>query len=102
MQTTYTNELKNRDHLTSFGECNINDPKPSLYEGGHLEFAGQTYSEHFVDAMKYSCKSFKASLFFFIHALIPDLFTQSGSKCVHELSDTIKDKYKKRIDQLNE
>ena len=101
MQKTYTNELKNTGSLTTFGECNITNPKPSLCEG-HLDFAGQTYSEHFIDAMKYSCKSFKASLFFFIHALIPDLFTQSGSNCVHELSDIIKDKYKKRIDQLNE
>ena len=101
MQTTYTNELKNTGSLTTFSEYNITNQKPSLSEG-HLDFAGQTYSEHFVDAMKYSCKSFKASLFFFTHALIPDLFTQSGSNCVHELSDIIKDKYKKRIDQLNE
>jgi hypothetical protein len=74
----------------------------STYIKNHLEFVGQTYLEHFVDAMKYSYKSFKASLFFFIHALIPDLFTQSGSDCVHELSDTIKDKYDKIIKRLNE
>lgn len=67
----------------------------------HLEFAGQTYFEHFKDAMKYSCKALKASFCFFIHALVPDVFTQSGSKCVHELSDTIKEKYNKRITELN-
>jgi hypothetical protein len=93
MQTTYTNELKGEGHLAEQKLC---------FGEGHLEFAGQTYSEHFVDAMKYSYKSFKAGLFFFIHALIPDSFTQSGSNCVHELSDTIKDKYKKRIARLNE
>ena len=100
MQSIYTNELKNTDSLIYFDEGRFTNPKLSLGES-HLDFAGQTYSEHFVDAMKYSCKSFKASLFFFIHAFIPDLFTQSGSNCVHELSDTIKDKYKKRMDQLN-
>lgn len=66
----------------------------------HLEFAGQTYLEHFVDAMKYSGKSLKASLCFFIHALIPDTFTQSGSQCIHELSEIIKEKYKVRLRQL--
>jgi hypothetical protein len=66
----------------------------------HLEFAGQTYLEHFVDAMKYSGKSLKASLCFFIHALIPDIFTQSGSQCIHELSEIIKEKYKVRMRQL--
>jgi hypothetical protein len=95
MQTLNTNELKNTDNLTYFDEC-----QSSLGES-HLDFAGQTYFEHFKDAMKYSCKSFKASFFFFIHALIPDIFTQSGSNCVHELSDTIKDKYNKRMTQLN-
>ena len=67
----------------------------------HLEFAGQTYFEHFKDAMKYSYKSLKASFYFFVHALIPDVFAQSGSKCVHELSDTIKEKYNIRIAELN-
>lgn len=67
----------------------------------HLQFAGQTYFEHFKDAMKYSYKSLKASFYFLVHALMPDVFTQSGSKCVHELSDTIKEKYNKRIVELN-
>lgn len=66
----------------------------------HLEFAGQTYSEHFKDSLKYSCKALKASFYFFIHALIPDVFTQSGSNCIHELSDTIKEKYNKRTIEL--
>lgn len=67
----------------------------------HLDFAGQTYLEHFTDAMKYSGKSFKACFLFFIHAFVPDLFTQSGSNCIHNLNDTIKDKYNKRMTQLN-
>lgn len=67
----------------------------------HLDFAGQTYFEHFKDAIKYSYKSLKASFYFFIHALIPDVFTQSGSNCIHNLNDTIKEKYNQRIAQLN-
>lgn len=79
--------------------CNLHDNNKFK---NHLDFAGQTYYEHFVDAIKYSCKSFKASFFFFVHAFIPNVFTQSGSNCIHELSDTIKDKYKTRMTQITQ
>lgn len=67
----------------------------------HLNFANQTYFEHFKDSITYCGKSIKASFFFFVHAIWPDLFTQSGSQCIHELSDTIKYKYNKRMEELH-
>lgn len=79
---------------------NIHHNKNSFFN--HLNFANQSYLEHFRDAISYSGQSIKAGLFFFIHALWPDLFTQSGSQCVHELSETIRLKYNKRMEELNE
>ena len=67
----------------------------------HLDFANQSYLEHFTDSIKYCGRSIKASFFFFIHAFWPDIFTQSGSNCIHNLSETIQYKYNKRVEELH-
>lgn len=68
----------------------------------HLEFANQTYWQHFGDSMSYFFQSCKSSFFFFFHAFWPDIFITSGSKTIHNLSKTIKNKYKTRIEEILE
>ena len=51
----------------------------------HLQDTEQTYYQHWKNSMSYFCKSCKASLYFFIHAFIPCVFTSSGSDTVKEL-----------------
>lgn len=68
----------------------------------HLEFANQSYWEHFGDSMSYCFQSCKSSFFFFFHALWPDIFITSGSETIHRLSEIIKYKYKKRIQEILE
>lgn len=66
----------------------------------HLDFANQTYFEHFCDSMKYSIKSTIASFYFFWHAIWPDIYTKSGSNIIHDLSNIIYDKYDKRMCEI--
>jgi hypothetical protein len=61
----------------------------------HLIKANQTYFEHFQDSLFYFRKSLKATFYFFVHALYPDLFEFSGSKEIFELHEAIVNKYKK-------
>lgn len=68
----------------------------------HLNFAGQTYLQHFRAAMGYSWRSFKASFFFFTHALWPDIFQQTGSREIINLGDELIQKYRNRINYLTE
>ena len=53
----------------------------------HLKHHNISYGEHFKNSMSYSFKSLKASLYFFIHAFIPDTFEDSGSKTIVKLSN---------------
>ena len=50
----------------------------------HLNEDNKTYYEHFKETMTHSTKSFKASFMFFIHAIWPDVYTESGYS---EISD---------------
>jgi hypothetical protein len=68
----------------------------------HLEFANQTYWEHFCDSMGYCFKSWKSGFYFFCHAIWPDMYITSGSKTIHNLSGIIQDKYKRRIKEILE
>lgn len=66
----------------------------------HLAFANQDYFEHFGDSIKYCGTSLKGAFYFFCHAVWPDIFQQNGSETIHQLSSTISDKYKKRMEEL--
>jgi hypothetical protein len=57
----------------------------------HLQETEQTYLFHFINAMHYSYTSFKASLYFFIHAFYPDFFEFDGSKTIYELYNRLFD-----------
>lgn len=97
---TQTDDYQSFMPLDSESIKSINIKNNDKYFFKHLNFANQSYCQHFKDSFSYSYQSFKASLCFLIHAFWPDIFTQSGSQCVHNLSDTIKDKYNKRIEEL--
>jgi len=58
----------------------------------HLKIVRQSYWEHFFYAMSYSFTAFKASVFFFIHAFIPDLFEFNGSKEIELLNSILVNK----------
>jgi|Laugrespbdmm15sd_2_1035082.scaffolds.fasta_scaffold01834_6 hypothetical protein len=68
----------------------------------HLMFANQTYFEHFKDAIQYSFISLKAAVYFFCHAVWPDIFTKAGSDIIHGLSEKIHEKYHNRIYEILE
>lgn len=68
----------------------------------HLAFANQTYWQHFMDSIKYSFISLKASFYFFCHAVWPDIFIKNGSETINALSERIYKKYQKRIQEIIE
>lgn len=82
-------------------ESLISTTNKKKYFFKHLEFANQSYIEHFYDSIGYCGKCLKSSFYFFFHAFWPDIFQQSGSNTVHELSNTIKLKYEKRMQELS-
>lgn len=55
----------------------------------HLQQVNQTYFQHFKHSIYYSCQSLKATLFFFIHAVVPNVFVDNGSKTIAELNNAI-------------
>lgn len=59
----------------------------------HLEFAKQGYFEHMRDAWFFSAASLTASFCFFIHGLIPDAFSFTGSALIQSLNRRIEEKY---------
>ena len=67
----------------------------------HLEFANQSYFEHFRDSLFYCGISLKGAFYFFCHGIWPDSFQQNGSETIHDLSNIIYEKYKQRIEELH-
>lgn len=61
----------------------------------HLKQVKQNYFIHFYDAFKYSMLSLKASYYFFIHALHPDVYVTSGSETITFLKNYID--FKKKL-----
>lgn len=59
----------------------------------HLDIMKESYWTHFKAAMRFSRRSFQASLYFFCHAIWPDLFQHSGSDIILALQQEIVDKY---------
>jgi hypothetical protein len=73
----------------------------------HLEYANQTYLQHFQDSMYYSWISLKACFIFFIHGIFPDTFIDNGSTTISLLNKIIqfkinqfKIKIEKKIDVI--
>ena len=55
----------------------------------HLTQVNQTYLHHFFHATSYSFTSFKASLYFLVHAIFPDLFVFNGSREIEQLNNIL-------------
>jgi hypothetical protein len=62
----------------------------------HLEDVKQTYFEHFKDALYYSFASLRASIYFLIHGIYPDIFITSGSSTIFNINGQIINKYKNK------
>ena len=58
-----------------------------VFKYKHLIAINQTYSQHFINAISYSFLSQKASVLFFIHAILPDTFTDDGSRTIKSLHE---------------
>lgn len=56
----------------------------------HLEIIKQTYFEHFKDCIYYGFSSWKASIYFFIHAFLPNTFQHHGSDIIFKLHNHLK------------
>lgn len=61
----------------------------------HLTRVKQHYWQHFFDAISYSFMAFKASGFFFVHAVFPDLFEFNGSREIANLNTILVNKKNK-------
>ncbi len=60
-------------------------------EFNHLILNEQTYFSHFKNSMLYSYISLKASFYFFIHGIYPDIFEFNGSKTIYTLYNILFD-----------
>ena len=61
----------------------------------HLTRVKQDYWSHCFDAMAYSFTALKASFYFFVHAIFPDLFEFDGSREIEKLDNILISKKKK-------
>ncbi len=64
----------------------------------HLKYAKQSYLEHFKDSIKYVGLSLKASFYFTVHSIYPDLCEHKGSNTIKKLNDILQ----KKIQSINE
>ena len=67
----------------------------------HLEYAKQSYIEHFKDSIKYVKFSLQAVFYFTVHSIYPDLFEHQGSDVIKKLNDILQEKINK-IQKLND
>ena len=61
----------------------------------HLQIINQTYSEHLNDCLFFSFESFKCSVIFFVHGIIPDIFLFTGSNKLNKLHKILQNKKSK-------
>ena len=54
----------------------------------HLKEHNISYIEHFKRSMYFASQSCKAMIVFVIHAFVPNIFTETGSNIIKELSET--------------
>jgi hypothetical protein len=61
----------------------------------HLKKVNQNYIEHFRDSFTYSLLCLRASFYFLIHSLWPDLYEYDGSLTIRKLIHYIEEKSNK-------
>jgi hypothetical protein len=57
----------------------------------HLKENNMSYTQHFVFAITHGVKCIKAGLFLISHAVIPALFSKTGSNLVNQLNKNFVD-----------
>ena len=104
---SYVNNYINSDKNSDINDVNdvndvneLSDEELESIKCYHLKQNKQTYFEHLGESLSYSGRAFKASFYFFIHALIPDLFQYNGSATVYSLTNTIKYKYESNLEEI--
>lgn len=55
----------------------------------HLQKINQTYFQHLQNAFSYATQCQKASLYFMVHAIYPDIFVDNGSTTVKRLHERL-------------
>ena len=55
----------------------------------HLNTIKMNYNQHFKNSIYYSFTSLKASYYFLIHSIYPDIYTTSGTNTVRKLNNLI-------------
>jgi hypothetical protein len=60
----------------------------------HLTRVKQDYWSHCFDAISYSLIALKSSIYFFVHAIFPDLFEFDGSREIQKLNTILVNKKK--------
>ena len=65
---------------------NMGDVKIVEYFKKHLEENNFSYLGHMKRSLVFSCQSFKAFLIFLIHAFLPFIFIEDGSKIIKNLN----------------
>lgn len=60
----------------------------------HLQDVDQSYFEHLKDSLYYCYLSLKASYYFLLHGIYPDIYTSAGSRQIYDLYIVILEKYK--------
>lgn len=71
------------------------------YYFNHLNFMRQSYFFHFKQSIKYSFLAWKASFYFFIHAIYPDIFQHTASDIIVGINDEILMTYKDCLDRID-
>lgn len=110
--TQNNNVNDNENNKSTYESINVNDDnnnKSQLSESNyfkdsyfnHLNFLRQSYFFHFKQSMKYSFLTWKASIYFFIHAIYPDIFHHTGSDIVVGINDEIIQTYKDCLDRID-
>lgn len=59
----------------------------------HLRDLNVSYNTHFKHSMSYSLQSLKASYYFFIHAIHPDVYKDNGSLSVQKLNNKLNENF---------
>lgn len=84
------NNKKYNDKKQESHTRNWNHNESASSEKSHLKNKNISYGKHFKQSMKFSGKSLKASMYFFIHAISPNTFETNGSNVISKLNNNIK------------
>jgi hypothetical protein len=71
--------------------------KKNYFYNRHLNQVGENYFTHFSFAAKSSAKLMITSIILMIHAILPFIFLDKGSKSVKEINNQMQNRAKNRL-----